>query len=258
MSRRHVVAVDIGNSNAKIAFQSKDQLVHHSLAHCDSDWAETAIEWVEQNVDCDTFTWLIASVRVSAAAELVQRLSHSTKHHPHRVTRQDVPMEVAVDYPDQLGIDRLLAAFAASQMFRSPVVVVDVGSAITVDFVDQHHCFAGGAILPGPSLQADALHQWTEALPHLGGQLDSPIALPAKNTHDAIRSGIVAGAAGAIDALAARYRSSVEHQATCPIAVTGGHARLIAPHLTQNHHLLPNLVCRGLLDLPRSKRDPAN
>jgi type III pantothenate kinase len=250
------VAVDIGNSTAGLAVEKEGEFVTHFISLKTAEWTSECLRWAHHTLDCETVCWLISSVRRTASHQLIERISDSTRHDAHQVTHADVPMELMVDSPDRLGIDRLLAAYATKQLIRPPFAIADIGSAITVDWVDQLGRFCGGAILPGLSLQAESLHRWTEALPNLntspnlGVETDSGLQLPGRNTAEAIRGGILVGAAGAIEALAARYSDPA---APCSIVLTGGQADLIAPHLEQNSSLLPNLVCRGLLELPRSK-----
>ncbi len=250
------VAVDIGNSTAGLAVHTEGVFATHTISLEAADWISQCLHWAHQTLDCEKVEWLISSVRSSASNQLLGHLSDSTRDDAHHVTHADVPMELTVDSPEKLGIDRLLAAYATKQLLPPPFAVADIGSAITVDWVDQLGRYCGGAILPGLSLQAESLHRWTEALPNLntlpnlGVEPGCRGELPGQNTVEAIRGGILVGAAAAIDALAARYSGS---SSPCSIALTGGQADLIAPLLEQNPFLLPNLVCRGLLELPRSK-----
>ncbi len=255
MSADSVVAVDVGNSAVSLGIEKDGQFVPHFVSLRQVDWTLRCIQWVREQLGEGRKQWLIASVRSSAAIQLVQYLASESMDEAYHVTRFDIPIELAVDSPERVGIDRLLAAHGAARFLPFPFVVVDAGSAITVDWVDGQGRFAGGAILPGLSLQAEALHRWTEALPDLSGELSGPIRLPGTNTSDAIRGGIVAGSAGAIDALIDSYVQSAGQPLIDSIALTGGHAPLIAPHLKQKFQLLPNLVCRGLLELPRSKQE---
>jgi type III pantothenate kinase len=250
---RRVVAVDVGNSTVGLAAQIDDQFVPHFVSLDDADWISECIRWAQQQLGSGQILWTIASVQASATAALMEDLSKSDEYEVHQTAFTDVPMEVTVEYPEKLGIDRLLAAHAATRILEPPFAVVDVGSAITVDWVDPLGRFCGGAILPGLALQATALHRGTDALPILNVATEEPVRLPGRNTTEAIRGGILVGAAAAIDALTNRYARS--HDTLPPsIALTGGQAVLIAPLLQQNHRLLPNLVCRGLLELARSKR----
>jgi len=107
-----------------------------------------------------------------------------------------------VDFPEKVGLDRLLNAVAVNAI-RPPdrgAIVIDSGTATTVDYVSARGHFCGGAILPGMELSAKALHQYTALLPllpvqELGGA--DPVA-PGRNTRDAIRNGLFWGQVGAI------------------------------------------------------------
>jgi type III pantothenate kinase len=168
-------------------------------------------------------------------------------------------MRPQVDYPDQLGIDRLLAAHAARQRFGKPLVVVDAGSAVTIDWVDSNGDFCGGAILPGLALQLAALANETDALPQIELRIAGPLGRPAKNTADAIRLGVVTGILATIERLADEFARVADlTSAESELILTGGDAPLIASHLGRPHRLAENLVCRGLLDLPRSVFDATN
>ncbi len=84
--------------------------------------------------------------------------------HPnlHPVTLEHIPLSGLYA---TLGVDRALALMAAGQLYQWPVLVIDGGTALTLSAVDPGGTFAGGAILPGIMLQAQALHQFTDALP---------------------------------------------------------------------------------------------
>lgn len=181
------------------------------------------------------------------------------------VTRADVPMPADVDFPDRLGIDRLVGAWGAFVEFRSPLIVVDIGSAVTVDHVTGDGRFAGGAIMPGITLQIAGLARGTDALPAVTWERarSAPLSetyadsqasrcVPGKTTEDAIRLGILAGIAGGIEKAVRIYRDAIRGTETArrlQVVVTGGDSERIRPSLDVAHHHRPDLVCRALLDL---------
>ena len=79
----------------------------------------------------------------------------------------DLPLEVRLERPDMVGIDRLVDAVAVNRLRDAgrPAVIVDVGTAITVDLVSADGAFLGGAILPGIQMSARAMHEFTDLLP---------------------------------------------------------------------------------------------
>ena len=113
-----------------------------------------------------------------------------------------IPVVANVDFPEKVGLDRLLNAVAVNAIRPSSrsAIVIDSGTATTVDYVSPQGDFCGGAILPGMELSAKALHQYTALLPLLPvqdlGGID-PVA-PGRNTRDAIRNGLFWGQVGAI------------------------------------------------------------
>ncbi len=252
------VAVDVGNTAVKLCVRQSGDLVDHSIQIDQGRWHHAAIDWVRDRLGCQCTFWRIASVHRRAAGRLIESLGEDLPDASiNLVTYRDVPMDVCVDQPDVLGIDRLLSAYAATQIqaaqdHAGPLVVVDAGSAVTVDLVDAEGSFRGGAILPGLNLQARALATGTDALPQIQWQSHGDVKTPATNTADAIHAGILIGVASAIDGLAEKYlRNFRIVEPTSPrLILTGGDSLALSPHVRTPHVQRPNLVCRGLLNLP--------
>lgn len=249
------VAVDVGNTAVKLCVRQAESLVDHTIAIDHSNWHRSAIDWVRDRLGCKDTRWRIASVHRRAAGRLVDALRDDNAGAAiDLVTYRDVPMPVCVDNPAALGIDRLLSAYAARQLCQGPLVVVDAGSAVTVDWVDGRGRFCGGAILPGLNLQARALATGTDALPQIDWSSHRDLHLPATNTIDAIHAGILIGVASAIDGLTAKYldrdQSSEDGELRVGhLVLTGGDSAALSPHVQTRHVQTPNLVCRGLLNL---------
>lgn len=122
-----------------------------------------------------------------------------------------LPIRVAVDHPEKVGIDRLLGAVAAKAMVPPgvPAVTVDVGTAVTVNLIDADGAFRGGAIFPGPRLMARALHEFTAKLPLV--ELTGPSADrgPGQNTAAAIRLGLESAVVGGVFAIVNHFAAAV-------------------------------------------------
>ncbi|MCG8648559.1 MAG: type III pantothenate kinase [Pirellulales bacterium] len=264
--REQVVAVDVGNTAIKLCFDQQGSgsgergsgsrergVVEHSVRIDQPDWDRAALQWVNSQLGELSVQWRIASVHRPAADRLEQTIEQTQAGaNIRRITRHDVPMRVRVDHPDQLGIDRLLGAHAAYKRFESALVVVDAGSAVTVDWVDAQGEFHGGAILPGLTLQFGALASGTDALPQIDFRDREPLQIPGRNTVAAIRLGVLTTIAAGIEHLAHTYALQRSPEAReSQLILTGGDAAVISPLLGQSHRVAPNLVCRGLLDLPR-------
>jgi len=138
-------------------------------------------------------------------------------------------MSIRMDNPRELGADRLVNAVAAYERFGGPCAVVDFGTAITFDVVSSEGEYLGGVIGPGIEISMDALAERTAKLPpvELGEPPGEPGGVIGKTTQASIRSGIVYGFAGAIDAIARRVERQLGPQTR--FVATGGHAAVIVP-----------------------------
>jgi type III pantothenate kinase len=154
---------------------------------------------------------------------------------------------LAIDYrpPSALGPDRVADAVAAVERWGAPVIVVDVGTALTCDLVSGDGRFVGGAIAAGPRTAYSGL---IERVPHLGLARGLPTGddLPRvpTSTYDAVRVGVVRSAAALVDALVDGYRAQV---GPCPVVVTGGDGQLVARHCDTVTTVEPDLTLRGIV-----------
>jgi type III pantothenate kinase len=272
-----LMAVDIGNSRVKLGqFQrecsgendaskgvrvAEDPLLPEPIATFDlpirHDTGEfdsiRLVAWCNEHLPGPT-TWRIASVHRAAAARLSAVLTDWAKQigsdWPIRqLTYRDVPLTIRVEEPARVGIDRLLAALAANRLRQRDraAVVVDLGTAITVDLVDADGAFAGGAILPGIATSARALAEQTDALPQVTLDfLDKPPTALGTATVSAIESGIYWGAIGAIRELVSQL--SAPFQIRPDLFITGGASRQVADLLNTHGSVrhVPNLVLSGI------------
>jgi type III pantothenate kinase len=148
--------------------------------------------------------------------------------------------------PAQLGSDRWAALLAAHHDGGGHKLVVNVGTALTIDALLASGQFLGGLIVPGPALMRRSLDRGTAGLRKTEGEFQG---LP-RSTPDAITSGAIQACAGAIE----RFGKEMASQGAAPdrIILSGGGARAIEAHLPYPHTLRENLVLDGLLVLARS------
>lgn len=193
--------------------------------------------------------WWIASVNRPAATKLIDWLRERRPDDPVTlVAAGDLPLEVDVDRPDMVGIDRLLDAVAANRLRRPdrPAVVVDVGSAITVDLVSPQGAFQGGAILPGIAMSARALHDYTDLLPLVEmAELVTPPPAVGKATVPAMRSGLFWGAVGAVRQLVERLCDD-DAAAEPDVFLTGGAGPAVAQLVGPTARHVPHLTLAGI------------
>lgn len=154
----------------------------------------------------------------------------------------EVPIATRVREPARVGVDRLVNALGALGLVTPPLVVVDIGTATTVDAIDADGAFLGGAILAGPATALRALVGGTAQLPPV--PLAPPPAVIGRDTVEAIQSGSVLGYAGAIDALVARMTEALGGGAT--VFFCGGLGATFAPLCRGPVVLDDTLTLRGL------------
>jgi type III pantothenate kinase len=263
---RALLAVDIGNSRIKLGLFSNVasaaslpvpmQTLELPLENRDGDFDRAALEaWCDANLKVDA-AWWIASVHSGAAERWLGIVKRIAKQHDRdwslrRIVNDDVPLAIEVDFPERVGTDRLMAAFAANRLRRPDraAIVVDLGTAIKVDVVTRSGAFAGGAILPGLAMSARALEEQTDALPRVAvDRWKEPPPALGKNTKTAIEAGLFWGAVGATRELVEQYAN--EFGPSPDLFASGGASQLVAGVLSQRHGLdaihVPHLVLRGV------------
>ncbi len=234
-----LVAVDVGNNRVKCGLYTWEEFSGH--LPCTREISLSALpeelprfeEWLGEGRPPGG--WWIATVNRPASTELIDWLrTNRPGELVVLLTTSDLPFKVDVPRPDMVGIDRLVDALAAYLLHDqdTPVVVVDIGSAITVDLVSGEGVFQGGAILPGIGMSARALYEFTDMLPLVDmSDLTCPPSPVGKNTVDAMKSGLFWGPLGAIMVLAQRMSGTSADELS--IVLTGGGGKIFAQLFTQ-------------------------
>ncbi len=186
--------------------------------------------------------------RMTAVVIQALQLLHAS---PIRVVGQDlrVPLKNRYRYPEQVGQDRLVGAYAAWKTYRKTCIVADFGTAITIDVVTKAGEYLGGVIAPGLELSLEALASRTALLPRI--ELGKPPELLGRDTANSIRSGVLYGCAALCDGLVTQLKR--RYAPTATVVATGGSSTLIAPYAPTIDHLKPHLILEGLLSLKGSK-----
>ncbi|MFW6145779.1 MAG: type III pantothenate kinase [Planctomycetota bacterium] len=219
----YVLAADIGNTRTTLGVvQGETAYAQVTVATADRN---AMAELVKQMWEAMTSPRRIVACSVaSRSLEIFREVVDETLDEPVAVIGEDIPLpiEVGIPHPERIGTDRLCGAAAAFGKLQQECVVVDLGTAITVDCISNEGVFLGGAILPGMRMQARALHEGTARLPEV--EPAEPAGVFGEDTAEAIRSGIVAGVRGAVRGLVEAYATELNQW---PIVVTtGGDAAL--------------------------------
>ena len=156
-------------------------------------------------------------------------------------------LNIKMDNPKAVGGDRIVAAVAAIARYEGPIIIIDMGTATTMDVVDRAGNYIGGVILPGVKVALNSLVSNTAQLPRIN--LDVPRRVIGKNTVECMRNGIMLGNAAMLDGLIDWTEAELGETAT--LVSTGGMARFITPLCRHSITYDPDLLLRGLLILYR-------
>ncbi len=151
-------------------------------------------------------------------------------------------LDIHVDTPSQVGSDRIVIAVAALAEYEAPLILMDLGTATTIEVVEAPRTYIGGVIYPGVRLSLEALTSRAAQLP--GISLDKPKQIIGKNTVDCMRSGMMYGTAAMLDGVIDRMEEELGHKAT--LIATGGLAQFITPLCKHDILLEKDLLLKGL------------
>jgi type III pantothenate kinase len=205
-----LLALDIGNSNVTLGLFKAGALAATRRAATDpratADQLETLIDGLLRLDDAS-----FADVSAIACASVVPTLTDAVETIAARRERPlvvaspgTVPLAIRVDRPQEVGADRLVNALAVARLYGTPAIVVDFGTATTLDCVALDGAYVGGAIAPGLELGLEALAARTAKLPRI--ELRTPDRAIGRDTVSAMQSGTIFGYQALAAGLLARVR----------------------------------------------------
>lgn len=153
-------------------------------------------------------------------------------------------IDLDVDEPQSLGADRAVNAIAAHALHQGDLIVVDFGTASTIDWVDYNGAYKGGIIAPGINLSLDALVNAAAKLPRIAIQAPASSSVIGRNTADQMNIGIYWGYVALIEGLIGRMKAEIGRPAK--VIATGGLAVLFERHTDVFDTIEPDLTLRGL------------
>lgn len=230
------LAIDIGNSSCKTGVYRADKREYISYS-CADDTAE--IEDIMSRFPLKRA--LISSVRKDAPG--IEQLLKKAGIEVHLLSHKTpLPFHLSYESPETLGTDRIAAVAAAHKLFRgSNVLVIDAGTAVTIDLLGSDNIYHGGNISPGLEMRFRSLHDYTARLP-LVSKSDSFGNL-GLNTTESIRSGVQSGLLFEINDYIRTLKNDYKD---LKIIFTGGDGEFLASRTEARHELVPDLVIDGL------------
>lgn len=250
-----LLAIDCGNTNIVFAiYDGDEQRANWRISSDSRRSTDEYIVWLTQlmtlkNIEvADIDGVMIASVVPDIQPKLVALAHRGFELVPLCVDDPNVDLGIAIniDRPDQAGADRLVNAVAAAAWHKPPAIVIDFGTATTLDLIGDKGAYEGGIIAPGVNLSIEALYMAAARLPRIAvkpWQANMPVL--GTDTISAMQSGVFWGYVGMVEGLLERLRQS--HGADLPAIATGGLAPLFADHINGPLIVDADLTLKGLV-----------
>jgi type III pantothenate kinase len=246
-----LLAIDAGNTNT--VFALFDDLTQIGVWRAVTNVQRTSDEYavflktlmVQVGVEPSTVTAaIIGSVVPDVNFNLVRLCRDHFDCEPLLVGASGVQsgIKIKIDRPEELGADRLMNAVAGVTLYKTPLLIIDFGTATTFDVIDADGTYCGGVIAPGVNLSLRALHMAAAKLPSVA--VVRPPKVIATGTVTAIQSGVFWGYVGMVEGLIARIKA--EYGKPMMVVATGGLSRLFVDAIPSIDETNTDLTLRGL------------
>lgn len=247
-----ILAVDIGNTQTVLGLFEGTGLDAHWRIHTNASLTADELRVkIGSLLAADGRSW--EEVERIVLSSVVPRLTSTYEDIAQTVTNRTpmivgpglkTGMPIAYDNPHEVGADRIVNGVAAFERFGGPVIVVDFGTATTIDVITAEGAYAGGAIAPGVETSAEALFAKAARLSKV--DLEAPRRVIGTNTRESMQAGLVLGEAVMIDGLVRRVWDELGVE-SCPVVATGGLADRMAPLCETVSDVDEDLTLHGLL-----------
>jgi len=241
----NLLVLNVGNSRLAIGAFVAGQLEYVNRVGHDqrSDWSAIIAEAWSRVSELEGAAVAGASVNPPLIEPLEHAVQQATGQGVQWVGRElDLPIKVLTQNPQETGVDRILNIAAAYESLGKACVVVDAGTAITIDCCNDAGEFLGGAIAPGAAMMAHALHTETASLPDV--HFEVPSGPFGTSTEQAIRHGMYHGIRGMVKELAENYATELGFWPD--IVATGGDAPKLFENWELVHAIAPDLTFYGI------------
>lgn len=245
-----LLAIDIGNTNIVLGLYQGKQLITHWRLLTQAE--RTADEYgviishlvASEGFRRDQVRSIIASCVVPPMVAVTQELGQKFFKIDPLIVGPGIKtgMPILYDSPKDVGADRIVNGIAAYEKYRNTCIIVDFGTATTVDLISQKGEYVGGAIAPGLLISLEALIQRASKLPRI--EIVKPKEIVGRNTVSSIQAGIFYGYVGLVEGIVKRMQKENAPQAK--VVATGGLAPLVASECPSIHEVDEFLTLQGL------------
>ena len=244
-----LLLIDIGNTNTTIGFHYEGEIKHvlRLKTIIDGRGADEYSYIISGFMNKQNMENAAGAVLCSVVPEVTPLLTDAVKinfdidpvtvHHSIKTG-----LKFLIKNAGSLGADRIANAVAAHTLYKGDVIVVDFGTATTFCVITEKGEYTGGAIMPGIALSVRALAEHTAALPLIG--LKAPESILGKTTEENMRSGVIRGHAGAVEAIIGEIK--IETGKACRVLATGGLADVVKSYVKTIDYFNPLLTLEGL------------
>ncbi|MFN4082664.1 MAG: type III pantothenate kinase [Bacteroidia bacterium] len=230
----HTLAIDIGNTQAKLGLFLNNKLIHiYTFSTLEPKLLDEILE------------------RFNIKSAILSNVGSNNTYKSYLLNKinllclnQNTPVPFANLYqtPQTLGVDRMALTAAAVTMFKNQnTLVIDCGTCVTYDFVDEENNYYGGAISPGLMMRLKAMNEFTAKLPLV--TFTQPGSFIGQNTGDCMLSGAFFGLINEIDGFINQYLAIYSN---LQVVITGGDGSVLAKHLKNNIFAHENFLLHGL------------
>lgn len=245
-----LLAIDIGNTNIVLGCIREDRILFE--ARIATDRLRTSDQYgVEIKNMLEAFGVRVEDIEDCIISSVVPPVFNSVRTGVIKVIGKQpmvvgpgikTGLNIRMDDPASVGSDRIVIAVAALVEYQPPLLLLDLGTATTMEVVAPGNAYLGGVIIPGVKISVDALTSRAAQLP--GISLDRPRRVIGKNTVDCMRSGIMYGTAAMIDGMIQRMEEELGH--TCTVVATGGMSQFVIPLCRREIRVEKDLLLKGL------------
>jgi type III pantothenate kinase len=240
----NLMVLNVGNSRTAVGIFVAGGLQHVArVANDDKDkWPQVLRDAWEKIDAKENAAVAGASVNPAVMEALEHAVGQATGQKVEWIGRDiDLPIRVLTEPPSDTGVDRVCNVAAAYEQLGKACVVVDAGTAVTVDCCNDKGEFLGGAIAPGLALQLNALHDHTARLPLV--EFAAPQGVFGRSTKEAIRQGVFNGLRGMVKEVVENY--ATELGSWPELIATGGDATKLFDGWELVHAISPDLTLYG-------------
>ena len=255
-----LLVIDVGNTNIVLGVYNKENLICdfrlNTIKNKTSD--EYALSIMDilhaNNINKSKINDVIIA---SVVPDVMHSIENAIKKYLNLkpiVVENNISLGIEInhDNPETIGADRLVNCIAGIKKYKGPLIITDIGTAITFDVVDEKEVYQGGAIVAGIGISSEALFLKTAKLPKV--ELFKPKKVVGKNTIDNIRSGMVIGYIGLIEKLIDEIIKEMNFSKKPKVIATGGYSSLLSKHIDKIDVIDKKLTLDGLLEIYKLKK----